>query len=73
MEKIIRTFKVKDSNNNVYVIIEYQTQIPCGTAADPRATRPGLSRFITDKGYAVNKINESEFLLVQNNIPLYIY
>lgn len=72
MEKRIGAFKAMDANNKIYIIVEYQTQIPRGTAADPRATRPGLSRFVTDNGDAVNKINEREFLLVQDNIPLYL-
>lgn len=72
MEKRIGTFKAKESNNNIYIIIEYQTQISSGTAANPRATRPGLSRFVTDNGYAINKVNEREFLLVQDNISLYL-
>lgn len=72
MEQRINTFKVRDANNNIYTIIEYQSQIPCGTLTDPTATRPGLSRFVTDEGCPVNKINEREFLLVQGNISLYL-
>lgn len=72
MEIRINTFKLKDSNNIIYLISEYQTQIPCGTLANPKASRPGRSRLVTSEGDVVIKISEQEFVLLHSNILLYL-
>ncbi len=68
MEKKTAEFLVEDEGGKRYLIIEFQTFIPAGTLEDANAMIPGLRRFCTPEGFAVNHIEDDLYEIVHLGI-----
>jgi hypothetical protein len=63
-EKLVEQFDARKANGQVVRLHAYQDMIDAGTHDDPYATLPGMKRFETSQGQAVNFIDDNTFKIV---------
>ena len=72
MEKPTARYRTESEDGREFIIYEYTDMLDARTFNDPHKVIPGLKRFCTADGQAVNQIREDEFEIVGSNIRLKI-
>ncbi len=68
--KFVERFRARDDQGNVYVVIVYQEELDAGTMGNPNATVPGLFDIRLADDSHVNRISDTEFLIVADGIKI---
>ena len=68
MEKKIGEFMVQAEDGQHYLVFEFQNFERVGTSQDANAMIPGLRRFCTPEGFAVNHIEDDLYEIVHLGI-----
>lgn len=61
MDKLTDTFRIEDTDGNIYVVYEYTAQIDASTKGNPGVVRDGLKTLRTATGLHVNYISDTEY------------
>lgn len=69
--KKVEEFEAVDSNGKKYRVIHYKSIINTGELNNPNSTMLGLSDFRLSSGESINRVSESEFELLQQQIRIF--
>lgn len=70
MERVVRRFQARGSDEHIYTVVEYQDFIENFTRGRGRSVMPGLKRFATSTGQAVTAPRPGTYRIVATGVVL---